>query len=504
MGSSFDRLPTELRHFIWTLTLGEHGDAPTMVPFRTARPWLLEEEDDDDDELLIGSDDADEFMSDEQFEEIRLLALRQVAGQTENGDSVGPAPPAPTTLPRNDVITIADDEADDEAGEGNGQPDAANGAPLRDEAENDEDDEDHDENEEGEEGEEGEDDYQGSLDSDEGEFEPGNPYGQERAWDDEVVIAVHLPPLLLVNREARSVTLNWLKKHDIQLNRNTISKGETNTGFAPNKDGLPPYTRKYDPERDHLYVDRRYWRRFCDRLQMPHMMARDDNDDADEEQDDPVHDIGETIKHLALPAFTMYQSVGVVGHILQFLPRIEQIACIWGGLPDKEWKPRIVYESVRRDGRPMTQVTNVLLPRYDHVQISEKLSQEEHDRRNDDTERIKAEREKARQEKQQRKDAAGKDDGGTEEGDEEEEEEDDDEDDEDDEEEEEGTGPIVTMCIRDPSDDTKVYYERGYLTNWLDEIYNELSISELPEHVRDEWDGSVTLPIVPCNAVLRQ
>ncbi|KAJ4158088.1 uncharacterized protein LMH87_008632 [Akanthomyces muscarius] len=494
MGSSFDRLPAELRHFIWTLTLGEHGDAPTMVPFRTARPWLLEEEDDDD-ELLMGGDDADEFMSDEQFEEIRLLALRQVAGQNENEDTAGPVPPAPTTLPSNGVITIADDDVDDGAGEGDGQDDATNEAPIGDEGENDDDDDD----EEDEEVEESEDEFQGSLDTDEGEFEPGNPYGQERAWDDEVVIAVYIPPLLLVNREARSVTLNWLKKHDIQLNRNTISKGEINTGFAPNKDGLPPYTRKYDPERDHLYVDRRYWRRFCDRLQMPHMMAPDDNDDADEEED-PVHDIGETIKHLALPAFTMYQSVGVVGNILEFLPNIQQIACIWGDLPHKEWKPRIVYETVQRDGKPMTQVTNVLLPRWDHAQISEKLSQEEHDRRNDDTERIKAEREKDRQERQEKKDQAEKN-GRT---NEEDEEDDDEDEDDDDEEEEEGTGPIVTMCIRDPSDDTKVFYERGYLSNWLDEIYNELSICELPEHVTDEYDGSVTLPIVPCNAVLRQ
>lgn len=489
MGSSFDRLPTELRHFIWTLTLGEHGDAPTMVPFRTARPWLLEEEDDDD-ELLMDGEYADEFMSDEQFEEIRLLALHQVAGQNDDGDSAGPVPHAPTTLPSNGVITIVDEEdADDGADEGEGQADTTNEAPIRDDVEDDEEDEEEDEDED-----------QGSP-ADWGEFDPENPYGQERAWDDEVVIAVYTPPLVLVNREARSVALRWLEKHDIQLNRNTIVKDEINTGFIPNKDGLPPYTRKYDPERDHLYVDRRYWRRFCDRLQMPHMMAPDDNGHADEEED-PVHDIGETIKYLALPAFTMYQSVGVVGNILEFLPNIQQIACIWGDLPDKEWKPRIVYETVQRGGKPKTQVTNVLLPRWDHVQISEKLSQEELDRRNDDTERIKAERVKERQEKQEKKDQAEKD-GRTDEADEEEDSYDDDEED-DEEEEEEGTGPIVTMCIRDPSDDTKVFYERGYLGNWLDEIYNELSICELPEHVTDEDDGSVTLPIVPCNAVLRQ
>lgn len=402
--------------------------------------------------------------------------------------------PAPTTLPSNGVATIVDDEAGEagngeETEESNGQDDT-NEAPIRDEDGNDEDDEEDDQDDQ--------EDYEGSLDTDLGEFEPGNPYGQERVWDDQVVIPVYIPPLLLVNREARSVALRWLKKHGIQLTRNTIAAGETTAGFVPTADGLMPYTRKYDPERDHLYVDRRYWRRFCDRLQMPHMMVPSD-DDAEEQE--PIHDIGETIKNLALPAFTMYQSVGVVGNILEFLPNIRQVACIWGDLPPKEWQPKIIFETVQRGGKPKTRVTNVLLPRWDHVQISEKLSQEEHDRRRDDTDRIEAEREKERQEKHERREKAAKE--GTKDNREEKEDDEEEEYDED-EEEEEGTGPIVTMCVRDPSDDTKIYYERGYLSNWLDEIYNELSICELPEHVTDEYDGSVTLPIVPCNAVLRR
>lgn len=499
MGIHFYRLPFELRIIIWDLVLGEHGDAPTMVPFRTTRPYLLEEEDDDD-ELFLHADDAEQFMSDEQFEQIRLRALHQVAAQNDNGDAGGPATPAPMTLPSNDVVTIANDEAG-EGGSGQGMEGPNRQGATNDASIGDEDGINLDEEDDGiEEDYEDYEDYEGSLDTDLEEFEPGNPFGQERIWDDEVVIPVYLAHILLVDREARDFTLLWLKKHNIRLTRNTIRPGEITTGFVPTEDGRLPYTRKYDPERDHLYVDRRYWRRFCDRLQMGDMMARSEYGADDEDENDPVHDIGATIKNLALPAFTMYQSVGVVGNILEYLPNIRQIACIWGDLPPKEWQPTIAYETVQRGGKPKTEVTNVLLPRWDHAQISEQLSQEEQDRRRDDTDRIEAEREKEREERRARREKAekeGKPDG------------DDDDDDyedyeDDDDEEEEGTGPIVTMCVRDPSDETNTFYERGYLGNWMDEIYNELSFSELPDHCTDESDGSLTLPIVPCKGVVRR
>ncbi|KAJ6784497.1 hypothetical protein PWT90_03662 [Aphanocladium album] len=498
--ATFARLPTELRHCIWNLVLGSDGDAPTMVPFRTTRPYMLEE-DDDDEEMILSAEDAGEIISDEQFEEIRQLALHHITGQ--NG-TAGPVNPAPTTLPSNGVareVNVGTGGTGDqrkanatngvtaEQANEQGNEDAAAGttneAPIEIADENDDEEDDEEEEEEEE--------------DEDPEFEPGNPYTQERAWDDEVVIPVYgIPPLLLVNREARSIALDWLQKHDIQLAVTTIAKGEIDTGFTVRKGAPPPYVRKFNPKRDHLYVDRHYWRRFCDRLQMPHMMAPDDED----EEEEPVHDIGENIRNLALPAFTMYQSVGMVGHILEYLPNIQQISCIWGDLPEKEWQPSIVYEKVKRDGKSKTQVTNILIPRWDQEQISEQLSEEELDRRTADTEKIKAERQQERQAKQERKQKAEQE--GKKDEQEDEDDSDEDDDDEDDEEEEEGSGPIVTMCVRDPTDDKKVFYERGYLGDWLDEIYNELAICELPDHVTDEDDGSVTLPIVPCNIVKRQ
>ncbi|KAM3538999.1 hypothetical protein ARSEF1564_008080 [Beauveria bassiana] len=514
MSIPFARLPSELRHAIWTLALGEHGDNPTMVPFRTSRPWMLEEEDDDED-MLLDENDIDELLSDGQLEEIREFALHQLVEQNEDGNLVTAAP---TTLPSNGVARLAEDEgkvADNverraESREGaaadsgdqigadeNGEDDEDNqqhGEGYEDEDDDVDDDDDDDDDDEPDDYAEAEDFY-----ADMGEFEPGNPYTQEPVWDDEVVIPVYVPPLLLVNREARDITLRWLAKHDIQLLRTTIAKNEINTGFTLTEDGLPPYTRKYDPERDHLYVDRRFWRRFCDRIYMPHMMAPLDSDDPEEQQQqqESVLDIGKTIKYLALPAFTVYQSVDTFAEILQFLPNIKQVACIWNDLPTKDWKPEVVYQTVQRDGQPKTQVTNVLVPRWDHVEISEKLTEKELDRRRQDTERIKAERDKSRQERQEKRAQAAKD-GTNNDGDDEDE--DDDDDDEDDD-EDEGRGPLVTMCIRDPTDGESVFWERGYLTDWQDEIHDVLALSELPDHVRDTYDGTFTLPLVPCNAV---
>lgn len=498
MGATFESLPTELRHCIWNLVLGSEGDPPTMVPFRTARPHMLEEDDEDED-MIIDMDESGEVISDEQFEEIRQLALHHIAGL--NGTQ-GPVNPAPTTLPSNGVAQPVNDDDTGASATANGQ--AVTGPS--DEAANDvtEENENENENEGDEEGAEEEDEEEDEDEEDDDEpeddeFEPGNPYTQERAWDDEIVIPVYIAPLLLVNREARLITFNWMQKHDIQLIRHTIAKGELQDGFR--KKSLPPLARKYDPERDHLYVDRHYWRRFCDRLQMPHMMAPNPNG----EEPEPVHDIGETIKNLALPAFTVYQSVGMVGHILEYMPNLKQVSCIWSHLPEKRWQPKLMYDTVKRSGKPMTQVTNILLPRWDQERISETLSQEELDRRTADTERIKAERREERQEKQERK-AQRAQEGGNKEGDEEEAEEEDesdeeDEDEDDDDEVEEGNGPIVTMCVRDPSDEKKVFYERGYLGDWLTEIYDELTLCELPDHVVDENDGSFTLPIVPCKIV---
>ncbi|OAA39608.1 hypothetical protein BBO_06585 [Beauveria brongniartii RCEF 3172] len=514
MSIPFARLPLELRHAIWTLALGEHGDNPTMVPFRTSRPWMLEEEDDDED-MLLDEDDIDELLSDNQLEEIRELALHQVAEQNENGNLVTAAP---TTLPSNGVARLAEDEGE---GAGNVETRAEAGreaaADARDQVGADANGEDGDDNQQYGEDNEDEDDDDGDDDDDEdheqddyaeaedfyadmGEFEPGNPYTQEPVWDDEVVIPVYVPPLLLVNREARDITLRWLAKHDIQLLRTTIAKDEINTGFALTEDGLEPYTRKYDPERDHLYVDRRFWRRFCDRIYMPHMMAPLDSDDPEEQhqQQESVIDIGKTIKYLALPAFTVYQSVDAFAGILQFLPNIKQVACIWNDLPTKDWKPEVVYQTVQRNGQPKTQVTNVLVPRWDHVEISEKLTEKELDRRRQDTERIKAERDKSRQERQEKRAQAAKD-GTNNDGDDEDDDDDDDDDEDDD--EDEGKGPLVTMCIRDPTDGESVFWERGYLTDWQDEIHDVLAFSELPDHVRNVYDGTFTLPLVPCNAV---
>lgn len=499
MNGSFDRLPAELRHNIWQLVLGD-GDPATMVPFLTSRPYMLEEEDDDDD-MMMGAEDAGEILSEEQFEQIRQLALQQVAVDNENA-ATGPVAPAPTTLPSNGIVRAVNNE-DDQGGNGAASGEAhsqaavdAARAEIEEQMYNGYDDDDQDIDIDLD------DDDAESFDTDVGDFfESGNPYGQERAWDDEVVIPVYAPPLLLINREARHLALRWLAKHNIQLTRNTIAKGEIDSGFVTKPGSLPALVRKYDPARDHLYVDRRYWRRFCDRLQMPHMIRPPselgDAEDADEEPPEPVHDIGETIQNLALPAFTLYHGVGTVGHMLQFLPNIKQVACIWGDLPGQAWQPEVTYETVQRDGQAKTQVTLLLTPRWDHVRISEKLSQAELDRRQVDTDRINAERDQGRQAKQERRargEVAADDD-------EDDNDDDDDDDDDDEDMEDEGTGPLVTMCIRDPTDAESVYYEKGYLSSWLNDIYNELSICELPEHVTDEYDGSVTLSIVPCSAV---
>lgn len=458
MAPSFSALPAELRQYIYTLVLGVDGDTPTMVPFRTTRPFILEEEDDDMDDMFLDGEDVLEELNDEQLEHVRQAALEQEAALA--GGAGGETPGAPATLPSSGVASSNGGENGTETNGNNGNAgDNHEGADDVEEEEEDEEDEEDD------------------VDTDAGDFDP-NPYAQERAWDDDALVPVHLPPLLLVNREARSVTLSWLKKHEIQLLRNKITKAEIENGFADSKDGLPVCLRKYNPEYDYLYVDRHFWNRFCDRLAMPAM--RDPDDEDMDEDEEPIHDIGEGIKNLALPAFTAYQSNAAMGRSLEFMPNIESVAIVWGDLPPQEWRPKVIMQTVQRDGKPKTQVTQVLMPRYDHERINERITEEEQARRRADTERIKAERIRDRIH------------------------DDEDEDEEDEEDEEEGDGPVVTMCVRDPTDPKRMFYERGYLGTWMQEIYSELSITELPDHVVDEEDGSITLHLLPCSAVLQK
>lgn len=518
---SFDRLPAELRHSIWKLVLGdETEDPPTMVPFKTSRPYMLEE-DFDEEEFEMDEDAIDEEieMTPEQFAQIQRLAAAhtippgvlpppsvtlpsngvahgalsiQTNGENAQGDTAAAAGPA--TEPGAEAATEPAPEANGETnGEENGDED--DGAEGEDDQEEDEEAEDDD------------------ADTDPGEFEPGNPYLHERAWDEEAGIPIKTTALLLllINREARAIALKWIKERPyMQFNRNAITKGEVNTGFAnpPTATQPPVLVRRFDPERDYLYVDRMYWRRFCDRLQMVHMMPPPADDDDDE---DPPHDIGAGIKHLALPAFTCYQSVGTLGHVLQFLPNIESLACIWGALPDSDWKTETSFETVVLEGKPKTKVTTALLTRWDQVRISERISEEETQRRKEEAARIKEERQKEKEEKAAKKEARnGDDDGGdkvkdkeddeNDDDDDEDDEEDDDDDDEDDDDDDEGKGPIVAMYVRDATDPERGYFENGYLSNWMEEIYNELAFCELPEHVRDEEDGSVTLNIMPFRA----
>ncbi|OAA54007.1 hypothetical protein ISF_08487 [Cordyceps fumosorosea ARSEF 2679] len=473
MSGIFERLPMEMRQLIWTMALGEHGDIPTMVPYRTSRPYMLEEEESDyedyanygEDYLMTDTGDVPPDHGDEATVNSGVPVAERVA---------------PTaTLPSSSVTRRDVDDDND-----------------RDDRQDQDSDDDLDRYDvDGE----GDDD---SLDTDVGDFEPGNPYAQERAWDDDVLIPVYLPPLLLVNREARAITLDWLAKHNVQLTRTKIAKGEIDAGFPPTPEGeLPPYVRRYDPARDHLWVDRYCWRRFCDRLHMSHVLGgvltEEELEPEQLEQLEPPHDIGAEIRNLALPAFTVYQSTEAVADAVRFMPAIESLACIWGDLPTHDWRPDLIYETVKdEEGRDRTKVRQLLMPRWDHVPFSETVSEEEMERRRRDTERIRAEVAAARGKGKEVKKPDGDDD------DEDEDDEDDEDDDmEDDEEEEEARGPLVTMCSADPDNRHLLFHERGYLGNWMQEVYDVLALMELPDHVRDDYDGSFTLPIVPCKAV---
>jgi hypothetical protein len=329
----FSRLPVELRRMIWLCTLPEE-DVPALVPYDDKEPYESFS-DMRDEEELTGEDIADErAFWDEQLGQ--SASEPAIEGDDDGAQHGGPSSTVRAAARRMLAEAIDDADADDgttQVGNGAQEGEGFNGNGNRDQGEgseraeqvlsgNEESEEEASDESEGfetdeeEEEDESEDEDEVNDAHIEGTADQGPKRTLSRPW-----IPLHLPPLVLVNREARQTMLGYIDGKNWAIIRNKIHKGEIANGFAA-RDAV--FMRRYDPQHDALWVDRLHWPVFLD-----HLLESESREGAD-------------VVTLAVPAFTAYHSVMTLSELFYDMPNLKRVVCIWGELPPDEWVPEQV------------------------------------------------------------------------------------------------------------------------------------------------------------------
>ncbi|RKL07999.1 hypothetical protein BFJ71_g1909 [Fusarium oxysporum] len=123
-------------------------------------------------------------------------------------------------------------------------------------------------------------------------------------------VQVPIPTCAAVCKEGRRVVEQWRKKNNLGWYFREETKGDI-------------LVRPFDAERDILYVSRLKWESF-------QLLAVDwENDD----EHAAVVRIMESIKYLALPAFTAYYSISTIAALLPWMKNIKTIYVVWNKLP---------------------------------------------------------------------------------------------------------------------------------------------------------------------------
>lgn len=451
---------------VWLLALPDE-DRPALVPYDDREPY--------NDSFV----DMDEMTASEVSEE--LGDLQNPLGPIDGPPDVGQAA---RRMLDNAVEAIERDRSAARAGHADEAQDGAdaevhgegvNGEATVNEnteeaADENEDAEDVEEAEAVEEVEEGEaddeddygeyEDFEGGDDDD--AADRAEPKKLSRPW-----VPVHLPAIALVNREARQIVLDYIDGKGWAILRNNIYESELQDGFWHEE---PVFARRYDPERDALWVDRIHWPVFMD-----HMLESDRDEGAD-------------VVTLAVPAFTAYHSIMTLGELFHVMPNLKRVVSIWGDLPPDDWVPEQVnakevichklhnstgdnYE----DEDNNDEVQLVVWQRWDAAKVRDV----------DAVPEVTDEEEKKEVKEVEEQDL-----------DESEWPEEEDED------EEAQRQMTVAMVARDPMNG-KELVEKGPLGMYLEEIYAVLKVLALPSRMFEGQMGDTPLPFLARRAVYR-
>ncbi|KAF5569689.1 hypothetical protein FPHYL_1868 [Fusarium phyllophilum] len=123
-------------------------------------------------------------------------------------------------------------------------------------------------------------------------------------------VQVPIPTCAAVCQEGRRVVERWRKKNSLEWYFREETKGDI-------------LVRRFDAERDILYVSRHKWESF-------QLLAVDWENDVEHAA---VIRIMESIKYLALPAFTAYYSIVNIAGLLPLMKNIKAIYVLWNELP---------------------------------------------------------------------------------------------------------------------------------------------------------------------------
>ncbi|KAK7418110.1 hypothetical protein QQZ08_011397, partial [Neonectria magnoliae] len=118
-------------------------------------------------------------------------------------------------------------------------------------------------------------------------------------------IQVPLPAAVFVCREAREVVVPWIARRNLTMRLRDETQGHV-------------LVREWDRERDPVYVSLHAW---------------DDFKALHQDWDTGVEELGASIVHLALPAFTAYFSIETLASLLGWMPNLRSVSVIWGELP---------------------------------------------------------------------------------------------------------------------------------------------------------------------------
>jgi hypothetical protein len=123
-------------------------------------------------------------------------------------------------------------------------------------------------------------------------------------------VQVPIPTCAAVCKEGRRVVEQWRKKNNLEWYFREETQGHI-------------IVRSFDAERDIIYVSRIKWESF-------QLLAADWEDDSEHAA---IVRMMESIKYLALPAFTAYDSISNIAALLPWMKNIKTIYVVWNKLP---------------------------------------------------------------------------------------------------------------------------------------------------------------------------
>lgn len=137
-------------------------------------------------------------------------------------------------------------------------------------------------------------------------------------------IVINIPPLILVNREARKVTLDWADSNNIALIRNVIGADEVRQGWDTHAGAV--FARPFEPKRDYLYVSDFY--QFLTELRGRIQPAEEYTIVSREN----VYHVAASVRDVLFCSH--------LPRLVEDLPNLQSLVCLVDNHPNSRWKLR--------------------------------------------------------------------------------------------------------------------------------------------------------------------